>query len=479
MNLGNTITSSALSKKWKAEHFFIEDPPFSIRYDTLPSFIPSHFDGRDIWRDVLSDRVDQGNCGSCWAFAATTCFCDRVNIFLGYKRFETLSADLLVRCDIEAALFGIDESSNKAKFEEIYRRTADNAGCYGSTLLNAWLYLMYFGTTSGACVNVSDGKDPYASIDPGIWLRGSASTDTNCITSIGRYQDFCSDTFDDRKIVRGTPLQRVFVNSVYNIQPKADVPYETLIRYEIMRNGPVSTSFDMYQDFYDYVARSDPENVYIPDPNAHVVTGHSVVIIGWGELINDDGIATDYWILRNSWGGSKQNMYSFRFLRGVDACGIETNVLTGFPGWDAHYSRNRFVIENMVSHGFFYRSNLFFDTMLFKNNNYKILCAQAYDTINFTNPNTPIDCLRQIGFLCHTAVSDSGFSIENMSHMPNITYDNIFGMRYPKIWDTDFMIVPTESYISSHTIKTNSRFHIFLLLLIVITATCVFIIFFM
>ena len=88
--------------------------------------VPDHFDSRTQWPSCVNEILDQGQCGSCWAFGAIEAFGDRICIETGKK--ITLSAQYVVDCD-----YG-------------------SYGCQGGYLFDVWSFLTYSGTTSDTCV---------------------------------------------------------------------------------------------------------------------------------------------------------------------------------------------------------------------------------------------------------------------------------------------------------------------------------------
>jgi len=52
-------------------------------------------------------------------------------------------------------------------------------------------------------------------------------------------------------------------------------------------------------------------------------TSHSVSLVGWGET--QTGVK--YWVVRNSWGTTAHNGGYFKFLRGRNVCGVESDVV--------------------------------------------------------------------------------------------------------------------------------------------------------
>ena len=49
------------------------------KFNIIPN-LPENFDGRKVWGEYLSPILNQGKCGSCWAFATTATLADRFNI---------------------------------------------------------------------------------------------------------------------------------------------------------------------------------------------------------------------------------------------------------------------------------------------------------------------------------------------------------------------------------------------------------------
>ncbi|CAG9313988.1 unnamed protein product [Blepharisma stoltei] len=90
------------------------------------------------------------------------------------------------------------------------------------------------------------------------------------------------------------------------------------IQAEVLQNGPIEVSFQVYQDFYAYKS-----GVY-KHTTGKLVSRHSAKIIGWGAQGE-----TNYWIVANSWGDT-WGMNGYFWIAFGD-CGIDSYGVAGFP----------------------------------------------------------------------------------------------------------------------------------------------------
>ena len=152
--------------------------------------VPASFDSRTQWPNCVHAIRDQQQCGSCWAFAASESFSDRVCIASGGKTNLVFSPQDMVSCD------------------------SGNFGCDGGYLNLAWQYLQKTGVSTDAC-------EPYTS--------GSGSVPA-CATK-------CKD---------GSAIKKYKCKDVLSATGPAKT--KTLIE----ASGPVETGFTVYSDFFNY-----------------------------------------------------------------------------------------------------------------------------------------------------------------------------------------------------------------------------------
>jgi cathepsin B len=233
--------------------------------------LPKSFDARQYWPSCVHPVLDQGQCGSCWAFAATGSLSDRYCIRSAGAINSTLSPGDLLSC------------------EKL------NLGCtMGSLPEWAWDYLIKHGVLSMECVPYTSGGGDTQQCTHGK----CAISALNATRYYAANKTHCGSTLSAKA-------------HVAEIQ-------------ECLLEGPVDATFNVYKDFYDVAARGD---VYEHTTGSYDGI-HSVKLIGWGT--SENGV--DYWWVQNSWGKSWGVLDGFfKIRRGSNECGFESLVYTGEP----------------------------------------------------------------------------------------------------------------------------------------------------
>lgn len=98
------------------------------------------------------------------------------------------------------------------------------------------------------------------------------------------------------------------------------------MQVEILRNGPISVEFMVYQDFFNYKSGIYTHTGLESDVNPFVQTNHEVFIYGWS---SEGGVP--FWRVRNSWGPGWGMGGDFLILRGANECGIESIPSSALP----------------------------------------------------------------------------------------------------------------------------------------------------
>lgn len=301
-------------------------------------FVPDSFDGREIWKDLLSPVKDQGKCGSCWAFASTSTLSDRFNIQSKGKLKIDLSPTYMLLCDfIGQELVVKNPEIQQHIFNRINLTSVGMGSCNGNSLGDSWRYLYIFGTPTDKCV-------PYdKTIGTELSLNTSSDfSSTNytplCTSVTGKIADMCSDISENASNDEyGTPARFFRCIHFYSV---AGIPQdggnELYIRHNIYTWGPVSTGMVVYPDLYTFDAKN---KIYEWNGMGESLGGHAVEIVGWGEENEKK-----YWIIRNSWGKDWGRNGYFYISRGNNMCEIEANVVAGLP--DFFYPLNYNLLNN-------------------------------------------------------------------------------------------------------------------------------------
>lgn len=261
--------------------------------EELPDQLPKFFDLREKYnqcQSLLKIR-NQGNCGCCWASATTSVINDKICINSNGKSQEYISETDLITC-----------------CENCFNQSDIEKGCGGGNEREAFKYWINNGLPSEGTYNHKKPCKPF------IFDKEKANT-TNL-----ECQSNCIDD-STPKIIKGSDIK--FINNSENA--------EIEIMKEIYINGSVTASFFTYKDFGNYWNKNCSNNlkgIYNHTEEGEKTGAHTIKIIGWGnEIINGEEVP--YWICVNSWGKKHCNGV-FKFIRGINNCGIESCITTTY-----------------------------------------------------------------------------------------------------------------------------------------------------
>lgn len=280
--------------------------------------LPTDFDSATNWPQcapIINDIRDQSNCGCCWAFGAAEAASDRLCIATNASVMVPLSTSALCFC-------------------------ASSNGCGGGSLVVPWEYIQVNGLVTGA--QQGNGTFDNGGFCAGFGYDPQASNNLPHCLHHGPQDHQCTvngvtTDYNDPYPAEGTsgcPSQHskacptqcdstaTAPNNVYSQNKYSFVGGITVqpndadtIAQAIMTNGPVEAAFTVYQDFEDYTC-----GIY-KKTSSKSLGGHAIKIVGWGV---ENGVK--YWKVANSWNPTWGEAGYFRIVRGVNECGIESQV---------------------------------------------------------------------------------------------------------------------------------------------------------
>lgn len=103
------------------------------------------------------------------------------------------------------------------------------------------------------------------------------------------------------------------------------------MKKSLVKNGPLSVSFEVYPDFMMYKSGVYHQTQLLQRGlkfQPFEITNHAVLLVGYG---HDTASNEDYWIVQNSWGKEWGEDGFFRIRRGTDECAIESIAVEAFP----------------------------------------------------------------------------------------------------------------------------------------------------
>lgn len=264
--------------------------------------------------NVLSEIKEQGECGSCFAFAVASMLADRISIRTRGRVSVYPSVQTLLEC-------------------------FDRDGCNG-------------GSPEDVCVWMETNSVPFEQEFPYEQADGSKLT-TPCPLPVS--------VPDEVPMVRTQHIRSIvrFLESDQEINsPKHQQNIKNMIS-ELILYGPFFCAIAVYDDLFSY----DGTRPYRPDPASNLYGGHAIEIVGYCLKHEDPrpGYSDPYWICKNSWGDWPQSVSKkglFTIPMGENICGIESRCGRAQPVWDASLFEN---LGNSKNETYHWRSTTFMD----------------------------------------------------------------------------------------------------------------------
>ena len=252
--------------------------------------LPESYDAREVHpecKEIISTIYDQANCGSCWAVSSTSVMSDRLCIKSNGKIQKHISTLNLISC-----------------LNRCY-------GCNGGLSFFAFDYWVSDGLVTGGDYGDESSCQPY--FLPPCDHHTSEEVYGECgnVTSTPKCSNVCQEKYE-----KSYDEDKIYGNDSYYLYHPSDEE----VMNEIYENGPVVSSFSVYEDFYAYKS-----GVYQNVAGSYMGS-HEIRIIGWGV---EDGVK--YWLCANSWNKYWGENGYFKILRGENECDIEAMITAANP----------------------------------------------------------------------------------------------------------------------------------------------------
>lgn len=309
----------------------------------------AHFDCRNQWSSCISPVRDQGNCGSCVAFAATSVLADRWCISKNLKglpfspqyimdcgftrdicdtgsQLDDNMALLTQPCKIPESRSLNCTSGTVPELAYPYRegtglataqaRSILSTACLISFIMSLILLVFRIIVTIYLqeihVINALSIVSVVVSITILLWSTALFLF----VPLMLRQRTSTARTCSDSKII-GIPkasFRSYSLVTSWNHTPQDKIDN---IKTALMSTGPVLSFFTVFDDF----PRGLTYGIYSPKSGARIVGYHAIAIMGWGP---------DYWIVRNSWGQDWGNFLDRGYYyHKMGTCGIEDGVYAG------------------------------------------------------------------------------------------------------------------------------------------------------
>lgn len=243
--------------------------PTTPEISRIAATLPESFDWRDVdGQDFVSPVRNQGQCGSCYSFSSMGMLASRFRVASNNTFQPVFSPQEVVSCSEYAQ------------------------GCEGGfPYLIAGKYAEDFGVVEESCYSY-EGKD-------------SSCKKTTC--------------------------RRYYATNYQYVGGYYGACNEDLMKVQLVKNGPMSVSFEVLDDFFQYkggIYHHTGLGRNLGKFNPFQLTNHAVLLVGYGA---DGTTGEKFWIVKNSWGENWGENGYFRIRRGTDEVSIESLAVESFP----------------------------------------------------------------------------------------------------------------------------------------------------
>ena len=271
--------------------------------------VPDNFS----WRNNGIDQIEKGGvrnqfrCGSCWSFSIASVLGDRFALMNQIKSPYPSTAWIASQAETSSPPYNVPGCSGNNVYYFVKWLSENQIGV---KIENCWPYKVISDSSSFGGPQLS--QDSLMIAPSSLNTPELSNCCYNCcgpqIKDQTNVMLFCKpekDNADNFNIKYfGSNIDSTNGND-YTQNDIDKIIKE--IQIEILTNGPVSTSFMVYEDFMNYWKNDAPKGkIYNrnSDPDNKQDGGHAVVITGWGEKNGQK-----FWEIRNSWGNTGDNGY--------------------------------------------------------------------------------------------------------------------------------------------------------------------------